>query len=358
VSSQVENQETKSHKFNPKHLTRLKIFGISLTVLGLSLFIFYIYSVGISEILDGVGKIGVGGFVAILLLYFGRISVRASAWKLSVHEPFNLQFKDTLPAVIIGEAISSIIPLGILASGTSKAIAVRNRIPLVAGLSSVATENLFYTLVTSLFIIAGAVAFLFSFPADNAWTWTIYGLIAVIISLLVFCFFLIFRQWHLASGFCKWLYERGLFRRILAEGHLQVRLFENIIFDFYRSYPSRFGPIILCEVLYHALGIAEVWFILSKVSDVIPNFYSSFLLESVSRVVTTTFKLIPFAIGVDEASAQFITENLELGAAVGVTLAILRKGRGLFWALVGILIILKRGINFAEIFRHHDSEKA
>ena len=86
---------------------------------------YFVYTVGVNEILRGVSKIGVGGFIIILLIYFARIAVRAVAWTLSVYEPYNLRFKDTLPAVIIGEALSSMIPLGILVSGTAKALAVR-----------------------------------------------------------------------------------------------------------------------------------------------------------------------------------------------------------------------------------------
>lgn len=337
------------------NLKRLKILATILSISGVTLFIYFIYSVGISEILEGIAKIGFGGFAVILFLYSLRICVRASAWRLSVHEPYKLSFKDTFQGVVIGEAISSLIPLGILASGTSKAISVRNRIPLVAGLSSVATENLFYTFITSLFIISGAILFLLNFETNDAWRWTIYALIGVICSLLIFCFLLILRQWHLASGLCQWIYEKGFWQNLLKNGRGQVRLFENLIFDFYRSASNRFAPIVIYQILYHAFGIAEVWFILSRISSVAPDLYSSFLLESVSRVVTITFKLVPFAMGVDEAGSQFIAENLSLGIAVGLTIAILRKGRNLFWAIIGVLIILKRGINLAEILRHAEA---
>ena len=350
MSSVLNETDVKSKP----NLKRLKILATILSISGVSLFVYFIYSVGLRGIIDGVSRIGFGGFLIIIFLYFLRICVRASAWRLSVHEPYKLKFTDTLPAVIIGEAISSLIPLGILASGTSKAIAVRTKIPLVAALSSVATENLFYTFVTSIFIICGAVAFLFNFQGDESWTWTIYALIGIICTLLLFCFLLILRQWHLASGLCEWIYAKGFLRRILENGRSQVRLFENLIFDFYRSASNRFAPIIFYQILYHVFGVAEVWFILSRIADIVPTFYSSFLLESVSRVVTIMFKLVPFAIGVDEASSQFIAENLGLGVTIGLTLAILRKGRILFWAIMGVFIILKRGITFAEILRHNE----
>ena len=114
-----------------------------------------------------------------------------------------------------------------------------------------------------------------------------------------------------------------------------MRLFENLIYGFYRKYPQRFLPICGLETVYHLLGVAEVWFILSRLSDAYPSVLNSFLLESVSRLITIIFKLIPFVIGVDEAGAQFVGSTVALAAGMGVTLAIIRKGRIVFWTLIG-----------------------
>lgn len=344
-----ETPETPAATNKRKHL---KTFAIIFTVLGVLLFAYFVYSVGITEIIEGIEKIGIAGFGLLVFLYLLRIIVRAIAWKLSVSHEYKLSFNDTFQAVIIGEAVSSIIPLGILASGTSKAVAVSNRVPLVVGLSSVATENLFYTLVTGTFIICGAIAFLLGVEVENIWLIPVFGVIGFIILLIAFGVVAIIKQWHLVSSICNFLYNRHILRRFLEHGRKQALEFEHLIFDFYRQKSGNFLPIILCEILYHVFGVAEVWFILSKISEVVPTLYSSFLLESVSRVVTITFKLIPFAIGVDEASSQFIADNLSLGVAAGVTIAILRKGRILFWAICGMLLILKREISLTHLLDH------
>lgn len=333
-------------------MKRLKIIGVLLTVAGIGLFAYFVYSVGIGLIWDGIGRIGFGGFAFLMVLYFLRIFARAYAWTLSVYEPYKLRIADTLPAVIIGEALSSLIPLGILVSGTSKAVAVRNRVPLVVGLSSIATENLFYSLVTGLFIIFGAFTFLRSFELETGWILTIDILIGVILALIIFAVVIIIRQWHLASSLCEWLYNRYIGRGILENGRMQVRLFENLIYGFYRRYPRRFLPIFLIQALFHVFGIVEVWFVLSCISPLAPDFFSSFLLESTSRVITIVFKLVPFLIGVDEAGAQFVTQTLALGAGVGVTLAIIRKGRILFWTAIGLILIAKRGLSLREITKN------
>lgn len=339
-----------------KNIKRLKIFGAALTVLGIALFAYFVYSVGVREILDGIGRIGFGGFALILLIYFLRIACRATAWRLSVSEPYRLNFSDTLPAVIIGEALSSLIPLGVLVSGTSKAVAVRNRVPLVVGLSSVATENLFYSLATGLFISFGAFAFLRNFELPGAWILTVDLLIFLVLFLIFFGFVMVIRQWHLLSSLCNWFYNRHVGRRILEDGRGQARLFEDLIYGFYRENPHRFVPIFFIQIVFHALGILEVLFILSRISDALPTFYSAFLLESVSRVITIVFKLVPFLIGVDEAGAQFVAETLALGAGVGVTLAIIRKGRILFWTAVGMVLIVRRELSLMEILRHGENK--
>ena len=290
-------------------IRRLKLLGIFLTAGGIAVFSYFVYSVGFHEIYHGVARFGVVGFAVILLVYLARIYARAYAWKLSVHEPYSLSIRDTMPAVVIGEAMSSTIPLGILISGTSKAIAVRNRIPLVAGLSSVATENLFYSLTTSIFLILGGVVMLRGFSIDESLVFTIDFLIVSVAILVVLGFIMVIRQWHFASETCEWLYRRGFLTRLLENGRLDVRLFENLIYDFYRSYPRRFFPICLFETVYHVLGIAEVWYILSRLSGAFPNLVDAFLLESVSRLITILFKLVPFVIGVDEAGAQFVRSN-------------------------------------------------
>lgn len=349
TGTQIKNQKPKIKNQKSKHLNRLKVIGAVLTVGGVGLFVYLIYSVGFSTILDGISKIGFGGFALILLIYFARISVRALAWKMSVSEPYKLEVKDTLPAVIIGEAMSSMIPLGILISGTSKAVAVRYRVPLVIGLSSVATENLFYSFVTSVFIIFGAVAFLRTFELDPNWILTIDVLIGVLIFLLILGIVMVVRQWHFASAICEKIYQQGILTGILEDGRKQVRLFEDFIYGFYRRHPRRFAPIFLCQIAFHLLGILEVWFILSRLSEIFPSIFAAFMLESVSRLITIVFKLVPFLVGVDEAGAQFVAETLALGAGIGITLAIIRKCRILFWTGIGLLLIIKREISFAEI---------
>ena len=347
--TQVKTPASQPPSLKRKHLNRVKFFAVLLTIIGIGLFSYFVYSVGIGSIIKGVGKIGFDGFALILFIYFLRICCRAFAWQMSVYEPYKLKFSAALSAVIIGEALSSVIPLGIIISGTSKAVAVRKRIPLVAAFSSIATENLFYSFITGIFITFGAIIFLRNAQIPEGWVLAIDALIFLVSLLILFGFVIVFRQLRVASNLCNWFYNRRIGRGILEDGRRQVRLFEDLIFGFYQKYPRRFFPICLIQIIFHFLGVVEILFILSRLSEAVPSFYSSFLLESMSRVITIVFKLVPFLIGIDEAGAQFISEILALGAGIGITLAIIRKGRILFWTAIGLILIVRRGLSFSEL---------
>lgn len=332
-----------------RHIHRLKVIGSVLTAGGICLFAWMIYAVGFDEIYNGVVRFGWTGFIVILLIYSLRVYCRSLAWSLAVYEPYSLGLKDAIPAVIIGEALSSTIPLGILISGTSKAVAVRKRLPLVVGLSSVATENLFYSLVTGTFLILGAIALLRGYAVDESLVLILNTLIAAVVLLLALGVTMVVRQWHFASWIAEWLYAHGVLQGVLAQGRQYVRRFEDLIYGFYRRHPERFAPICFFEAAYFLGGVAEVWYILSRLVEVWPSPVTALILESVSRLITIVFKLVPFVIGVDEAGAEFVGTTLALAGGVAVTLAIIRKGRILFWTAVGLTIIIKRGISITEL---------
>jgi hypothetical protein len=339
---------------NSSHYRRIRLLFALFTLVGVGLFIFFLTRIGLDEILENIGRFSLASFGLVLLIYFGRIVVRSLAWKFSVAAPFKVSFLDTLRAVLIGESLSSLFPLGILVSGTAKAVSVSNRVPLVVGFSSVATENLFYSLSTCIMILLGAAAFLFSFPLPEEWVWTLYIFIAVLTILLVLGILMVIRRWHWASAIVEWLFLRGFAQEYLRDFRHRVRQFENLIYNFYRQYPGRFLPIISLEVTFHLLGVLEAWYVLHKLSAIAPSLYSSFLLETLNRTITVFFKFVPFVIGFDEAGAHFVTETLGLGIGIGFTLAIIRKGRLLFWSIVGMLFLLQRGLSIGDIIKEHE----
>ena len=70
-----------------------------------------------------------------------------------------------------------------------------------------------------------------------------------------------------------------------------------------------------------------------------PTLAQAIVFESLNRVIIVAFKFVPFRIGVDEALTGALAPILSLNPAAGVSLAIVRKVRSLFWAGVGLIVI-------------------
>jgi hypothetical protein len=327
---------------------RLQPVGIFFALVGVALFAYFIYKVGAGDILDGIKKLGFG-FLLVLLISSMRLLVRSVAWILCFEPPYRLKFIDALKAVIIGEALSSLIPLGIIISGTAKAILVRNRVPFMIGLSAIAIENIFYSLSIAVFVTCGTLAFLLTFPLPDAWKTTSYIALALIASCTIFGYLIIHRGWRFSSFIVEWIYRRGLLKSVLETGRKEARLAEDRVYGFYKKNRQKFFPLLGLELCFHLAGVFEIYTILYFIADTPPTLMTAFVLEVVNRLITMIFKLIPFLFGVDEAGTSSMMKVLQFGELTGVTLAIIRKERIIFWTAIGVLLLMRRGFSLKEI---------
>jgi len=76
----------------------------------------------------------------------------------------------------------------------------------------------------------------------------------------------------------------------------------------------------------------------------------------VNRVITVVFKFVPLRMGVDEAGTGKVSKVLQFAEVTGVTLAIVRKARDIFWSSVGMALLVQRGLSLRTVAR--DAEAA
>jgi hypothetical protein len=232
---------------------------------------------------------------------------------------------------------------------------IRDKVPLMAGFSAIAIENIFYSLSVAVFISSGMIALLLSFSLPKGLrvgSFIILGVIGVVIALGTL---LISKELKFISGTAGVLHRRGLNAKWVEKG----RTLEDRIYGFYRRNRARFIPILLLEACFHLAGVCEIYVTLSFISpDQPPTFLTAFILESVNRVITMAFKFIPLRMGVDEAGTGKISKILLFAEVTGVTLAIVRKGRDVFWAAVGMALLAHRGISLRTVAREAEAALA
>jgi hypothetical protein len=320
---------------------RISPSGIVMALAGAALLIWIVLAVGPAKIAADVRQVG-WGIAAIIAIGGLRFLVRALAWRMCLDEPRAMRIRDAFAAVVCGDAVGNLTPLGPIVGEPAKAAFVRGRIPLAPAVTALAIENVLYTLSAAAMIAAGMVALLLTFelPADRAGVaMRGIGEASVVVTLALFgvALWLLWRQPALIS--------RALGLAPPLRKHVdRLRDMESQVYTFVFRHPGSLPGIAAAEIGFHALGVAEVFLTLWMLDGSPPPVLTAFILETANRLITVVFKFVPLRLGVDEAGTAGFARIVGLGAATGLSLAIVRRVRILFWAGAGGVLLLRRGI--------------
>jgi len=333
------------------HQKKLTPLGIVFTVAGVLLFAYFVRKAGVGQILEGIKKLGFG-FVLIIAISSIRHIVRSLSWMLCFDGPDRLRFWDALRGRLMGDALGNMVGVAsALVSEPAKPAMIRDRVPLMAGLTAIAIENIFYAFSVFVSIFSGMAALLLSFDLPKPLRIAGQVTLITIPFLIALLYLFVRRQYRFISGVLGFLHRRGLSERWVENG----RILEDSVYGFYRRSGSRFLPIFLLEACFHLAGVLEIYVTLSFISAALaPTFLTAFILESVNRVINVVFKFIPLRMGVDEAGTGKVAAILQFTETTGVTLAIIRKSRDVFWTMVGVLLLIQRGWSLRAASRAAD----
>jgi hypothetical protein len=307
-----------------------------------------VWTVGPREIWSGFRQIG-WGLGWILILGGLRFAARAAAWVLCLEPPHTLTFADAFNAVVCGDALGNVTPLGPLVSEPTKIACVRGRVSVSAAFTALAIENVLYTMSVAAMIAAGALALILRVNLPLRLREFSEVAIACIVVMFVLAAWIAWRRPAVigtllpaSSG------QRGRLARL--------RAVEQEVFTFASRRRAVMLPLAVLELGFHALGVAEkhltLWLILGSP----PALLTSFIVETADRLITVAFKFVPFQVGIGEAGTGLVTQLLGLGAAPGVTLSIVRKARMGIWSLVGTALLVRRGLTARRVLE--DAELA
>jgi len=315
--------------------------GIVTAIAGLALLVWVITAIGAAEIVADVRQVG-WGIAGVIAIGGLRFLLRAIAWRVCLDDPAALSISDAFEAVICGDALGNVTPLGPLVGEPAKAAFVRGRVPLASAVAALAIENVLYTLSAAAMIAAGMIALLLRFELPQNSTGAVMRgvgeiAIAATIGLFAAALWMLWRQPALVSR------ALGFAPRLRSHAR-RIRDLEIEIYSFASRYPGRVLAASAGEVGFHALGVAEVYLTLLLLSGSPPSLVTSFLLETANRLLTVVFKFVPLRLGVDEAGTAGFATIIGLPAKTGLSLAIVRKVRVLFWAAAGGALLVRRGV--------------
>jgi hypothetical protein len=330
--------------FRSSSRARLTAAGLLTAAAGIAILVWQLRAEDLDKIWAGIRAIG-WMLAAIIALGGARFAVRALAWSLCVDPPARLKFTEAFAAIIVGDALGNVLPLGPIVSEPAKAAYVRERTELAPALASLAVENVIYTLSVGAMIAAGMIALLFTVDLPGPLRARGEFALAIIAVVFAIALWVLWRQPALVSRVVARLTRPGKYATVTR----RVEWLEQQIYSFASRRRDVLLPVIALEASFHALGVLEMYVTLLYILPGAVSLPLAFVLEAANRVSMVIFKFVPLRSGVDETFTGAVTRSLGYDIWSGTTLALVRKIRMIFWAAVGGTLLARRGLTTRKI---------
>jgi len=311
---------------------------IGFLVAGLAVLAAALAAVDVRQVLDLLPRIG-WGFAAILALYALGFAADIHAWHLALPSfPQDLAHHFRLYRIrMIGELVNHITPLlGGLAGEPVKALILKRRY----GVS--VREAAASLIVAKTVILLALVAFmalgfglLLGQPGVPGTYVAVAGAGLAAFAVAILAFFLV-QRFRVASRLGAWFRETRFGRRVAGVLH-DIQDVDDRLIGFYVTRPRRFALAFLMALVAWVLGAVEVFLAATLMGGSI-DFTQALVIEAVAQMVRAGLFFIPASIGVQEGAFVLLFEVLTGNAALGLAVALVRRGRDLVWlAVSGVL---------------------
>ncbi|MGR3318803.1 MAG: flippase-like domain-containing protein [Candidatus Anammoxibacter sp.] len=323
---------------------KLKILSFAI---GISLFTFLIYKIGIDNIYKNLLAMGYK-FPIIFLPFFLVFFLDTLGWQYSFNRwSKGIRLRNLYPIRWAGEAVNILTPTGYVGGEPVKAyILKRYGVPLRDGMASVVVGKTVMTMAQIIFVIAGVIAATRYITANNYLIRAVE--VSIVISIPVFCFFFYWQSKGLFTSILN-LFERFNIKiKYLIKNKEKIEALDNKIRDFYKHNKKRFYLSLLYHFLGWCAGMLEVYTILYLMGYKI-NFFEALIIESFVQILKSCSFFIPGSLGVVEGGGILVFTALGFSVQVGLAYGIFRRLRELIWGGIGMVILMTYNVGKEKV---------
>ena len=313
----------------------MKMVKRLLPALGLLLLGYIIGKIGLAQILHNLA-IMKWSFGLVLLLALSWHITNTIAWSFAFppngfRPPLHLLFM----AKLAGEAVNQLTILGNIGGEPLKAYLLKHQSPTSRGLASVVINKTaqifaglcFTSLGLSLIVLNWNLAY--SIPLSVQLSLGLLMILAIALLILLYR-----KQRRFFSSLLSILRHLGLKTEFIEQRMTKAVQIDDNISEYYKKNKGRFFLVVGFHGLGWLLGATETYVILHALNAGI-NLEIAYLITSLTVIITGLFFFMPSNIGVLESGQVFLFAALGLNPALGLSLAIIKRIRKLFWIAIG-----------------------
>ena len=320
-------------------------------LLGLGLLGYLVFRTGPGVVWKQVQVVGWGFSLIIILGGFSQL-IRTCAWRqaltcdirrLSWSRSFGVQLASDacgqlgLPGKLLGEGIR----VSLLGSA----------VPLANGISSCAIDGGIHLLTAAVVAVLGISIASLHFPLSGQWRVYALLLAAVLLALVVLAAVAVASGWQLMGNAARAIGRLPQLHNWVIGKQPIIDSAEHDLLTFRREAPTAFWASLILNLVWHALAILEVYLIL-RFMRAGTAFVGAFALEGLTKVINLVGALNPGNLGTYEGGNMLIANMFGVTASAGLTLALCRRARSVFWAGVGAMCMMVMKRTSDERFYH------
>ena len=312
-------------------------------LLGVSLLGYLILRAGPAVVLKQLQAVGWGVVVIIIV---GGISqfTKTCAWRQAFTcDISKLSWRRSFAGQLISDGIGQFGVAGKVLGEGMRISLLRRAVPLPNALSAGAIDGGLHTFTAVLVTVSGITATLILAPLPPAWRTYALLLVAGLIAVVILASVALTKRWHLIGNAIRTIGRLPGIGKWATGKQPIIDSAEDNLLSFHDEAPAAFWATLLLNLLWHVLTVLEVFIILRFMGARIA-IGGAFVVEGLTKVINLVGAFNPGNFGTYEGGNMLIAKIFGVTGTAGLTLALCRRVRILFWSGVGVLcmIALKR----------------
>jgi hypothetical protein len=284
------------------------------------------------------------GFSLVIIL--GGLSQLAKtyAWRRAFTcDISGLSWFRSFVAQLISDGIGQFGIAGKVVGEGTRISLLRRAVPLSNVLSAGAIDGALHIFTAVLVTVSGVSATLLLAPLSA--TWRVYAvlLVTVLISAVILAVVSVRNRWQLLGRVTRAIGRLPRLHMWVSGKQPIIDSAEDNLLNFRDQAPAAFWATLTFNLVWHMLAILEVYIILRFMGAKVAM-SGAFIVEALTKVLNLVGALNPGNVGTYEAGNMLIAKIFGVTGTAGLTLALCRRARTVFWAGVGAMcmIVMKR----------------
>ncbi len=328
---------------NFRYLPRF-LFRSFVLVLGVSLLGYMLHRAGPGAVWKQVQAVGWGLALIIILGGLSQL-IKTCAWRQTFAcDTSALSWSRSLGAQLVSDAVGQLGFAGKLLGEGLRISMLGSAVPLANGISSSAIDGGLHAFTAVVVTVLGVIATLLLAPLDGRWRIYVLLLAAVLIAIVAISAVAVARGWQLMGNAARAIGRLPRLHKLVSSKLSVIDSAEHNLLTFYRDEPVAFWASLMLNLLWHAMAVLEVYLILRFMgADV--GVVSAFAMEGLTKMINLVGVLSPGNLGTYEGGNMLIANLFGVTGTAGLTLALCRRARSIFWAAVGAtcMTVMNRG---------------